>query len=234
MDTLGLEPDEPAVTVRRAFGAPQRAQTKVGVAVEAVRQAILEGRIQAGDRLIVNELASALAMSPTPIREALRVLETEGLVDSEPHRGAVVADLSAIDPKAVYALRAPMEGLTTRLAVPRLSEHEVTELESLQRELDEAHEAGDDIRLTRANARWHTVIYEACGSQYLVDLVRRLWMPFHWAGQWVDPRRDESVAEHARIMEAIRDRDADKAARLMQEHIERVHKSIVDSFENPQ
>jgi DNA-binding GntR family transcriptional regulator len=217
------------MTVSQALGPPRRAQTKVAVAVDAVRQAILEGKIQTGDRLIVTELAAALSMSPTPVREALRILEAEGLVENKPHRGAAVADLSAIDPDTIYALRAPMEALTTRLAVPRLSENEVAELESLQREFRAAQEASDDERLTRANAQWHMRIYETCGSQYLVDLVRRLWMPFHWAGQWVDPQRDASVNEHELIMAAIRTRDAAAAARLMQEHIERVHESILAS-----
>src|SRR5262245_38368728 len=103
MQAASMGSERPAMTVRQALGPPRRAQTKVAVAVDAVRQAILEGKIRAGDRLIVTELAAALSMSPTPIREALRILEAEGLVESEPHRGAVVAELSAIDPGTIYA-----------------------------------------------------------------------------------------------------------------------------------
>jgi DNA-binding GntR family transcriptional regulator len=204
-------------------------QTKVSVALETLRESILEGGLKPGERLLASDLAEALDMSPTPVREALRILEAEGLVTSIPHRGAVVSDLAAIETDTFYALRAPMESLATRLAVPRLTEADIEKLEREHARMKAALQHDDDKRLTKSNSTWHTLIYEACGSPYLMDLIRRLWMPFHWRGLWADPRRELSVREHGEIMEAIKTRQADEAARLMQKHIEGVHRSIVNA-----
>jgi len=199
------------------------------VALEAVRESILEGALKPGERLVANDLADSLEMSSTPVREALRILEAEGLVTSTPHRGAVVRDLAGIEADTFFALRAPMESLATRLAVAHLTASDIEKLELLQDEMKTALRDEDDSQLTQSNASWHMIIYNACGSPYLIDLIRRLWMPFHWRGQWVDPRRSQSVHEHQEIIDAIRNRRADHAGRLMQEHIERVHQSIVDA-----
>ncbi len=209
--------------------AKHPAQTKVNVALETLRESILEGALKPGERLLASDLAEGLEMSATPVREALRILEAEGLVTSIPHRGAVVRDLAAIEADTFYALRAPMESLATRLAVPRLTNADIKKLERVHDRMKAGLQHDDDERLTKSNATWHMLIYEACGSPYLMDLIRRLWMPFHWHGLWVDPRRELSVQEHGQMMDAIRNRRADEAARLMQQHIDRVHRSIVDA-----
>lgn len=204
-------------------------QTKVSVAVETLREAILDGGLKPGMRLLTKDLADQLRMSATPVREALRILEAEGLVTSIAHRGAVVRDLVVSDADTFFALRAPMESLATRFAVSRLQGDDLEKLERLHEEFEAALADADDQRLTKANSMWHISIYEACGSPYLIDLIRRLWMPFHWRGLWIDPRRELSVREHREMMTAIRSGDADEAARLMQRHVERVHRSIIDA-----
>lgn len=202
-------------------------KTKTEVALERVREAILRGDLKPGERLTLPQLSTALGMSSTPIREALRALEAEGLVKSEPHRKFVVANLTAADADEIYMLRAPMESLATRLAVNRLTEDDLEQLESLHSEMARAAADHDDARLTRANADWHLTLYAASDRKHLVRLILQLWMPFHWSGRWLGQRRAESLAEHGRIMDAIRARDADNAARLMHEHITNVHLSIL-------
>ena len=202
-------------------------KTKAELALEGLRDAILRGDVEPGERLTLPQLSEALGMSATPIREALRALEAEGLVTSQPHRKFVVANLTAADAEEIYMLRAPMESLATRLAVPLLTAADLDRLERLQQEMAEAAAAYDDRGLTRANADWHLTLYTASGRRHLVRLILQLWMPFHWSGRWLGRRRAESLEEHARIMEAIDARDAETAARLMHEHITRVHLSIV-------
>ena len=103
-------------------------RTKVDLALEGLQQAILSGGIQPGARLTVAQLSEQLDMSATPIREAIRLLEADGIITNEPHRGATVVDLSASDAEELYLIRAAVESLATRLAVANLSDADVAHL----------------------------------------------------------------------------------------------------------
>lgn len=202
-------------------------KTKAELAVEAIREAILRGELRPGERITLAQLSDWLGMSVTPIREAIRILEAEGLVSNEPHRGVNVNDLSLSDVDELYMLRAMMESLATKLAVPHLGEAEIGTLEALHATMQDAVARRDDALLTRANADWHFHLYAASRTRYLVKSIVRLWMPFHWSGLWRANRREASLREHEAVMDAIRAGDADRAARLMHEHITEVHLSIM-------
>jgi DNA-binding GntR family transcriptional regulator len=193
--------------------------TKTEVALEALRGRIRSGQLRPGERLRVDELTRELGMSPTPIREALRLLQADRLIDYRPHHGIVVAELSAETTAQVYGLRAVLEPLAVELAVRRLTEDEAQELERL-------HERHAGVRAKRAtavseaNRAWHWAIYEASGWSILSDFVRQLWEAFPWRTMWALPgRMPLSLEQHEAIMEAIRVRDADLAAERMRVHI---------------
>jgi DNA-binding GntR family transcriptional regulator len=200
-------------------------KTKAELALEGFREAILRGQIRAGERVTLAQLSTTLGMSVTPIREAIRALEAEGLVTNEPHRGVTVNDLTLADAEELYMLRAPMESLATRLAVPLLNEHDIGRLDDLIADMERAVERGDDAGLSRANGDWHFFIYSASRTKHVLKNILRLWMPYHWSSPnfWNPDQRDESLREHAAIMDAIRARDADAASRLMHDHISHAH-----------
>jgi DNA-binding GntR family transcriptional regulator len=202
----------------RAVSAPTH-KTKRELAIEGIREAIFRGDIRPGARLTMNDLSRILQMSPTPIREAIGVLEADGLVLSEPHRGVRVAQLSIQEAMELALLRAPMEGLATRLAVPNLGEEEVARLSALQAEMEDAVASGDDGALTHANADWHRSIYSAGRTTFVFRHVMRLWIPYPWKTVWVARNREASMRQHAAIMEAVVARDAPRAGELMHEHI---------------
>ncbi len=97
-------------------------KTKTELALEAIREAIMEGRMRPGARLTLAQLSDVLGMSITPIREAIRVLEADGLVSYEAHKGIWVTDLTADQSRELTLLRARLEGLATELAVPKLTD----------------------------------------------------------------------------------------------------------------
>jgi DNA-binding GntR family transcriptional regulator len=194
--------------------------TKTELALQALRERIRGGQLQPGERLRVDELTRELGMSPTPIREALRLLQADRLVDYRPHHGIVVAELSADTTEEVYHLRAMLEPLAVELAVPRLTDAEVAEIEELHRRHATAHRTRKGGAEADPNRDWHWAIYDASGWQILNDLIRQLWEAFPWRTMWAVPGRlDLSLEQHEAVMAAIRERDAAAAAGHMREHI---------------
>jgi DNA-binding GntR family transcriptional regulator len=190
--------------------------TKTDVALLALRERIGVGQLAPGDKLDASVLASELGMSVTPIREALRVLSADGLIEMQPHRGATVADTSALD-EEVWQLRTLLEPRAVHLAVPRLVDGRLANLE-------ETHELC--LRLAKHpaeyehNRLWHFAIYEVCGQPILVSFIRRLWDAVPWRSAWAIPGRGTiSVREHAAVMAAIREGDAAGAAEGMRDHL---------------
>jgi DNA-binding GntR family transcriptional regulator len=196
--------------------------TKTELALEALRTGIRTGDLQPGQRLRVGELTRDLGMSPTPIREALRLLQADRLVDYRPHHGIVVTELSAEATAEVYRLRALLEPLAVELAVPGLSSADVDELERL-------HERHAKSETSDRNHAWHWTIYDASGSALLNDFVRRLWEAFPWRTMWALPERVRlSHEEHEAVMEAIRHRDAELAAERMRAHVSSGRDTLLD------
>ncbi len=194
--------------------------TKTELALQELRERIRGGQLRPGERLRVDELTRELGMSPTPIREALRLLQADRLVDYRPHHGIVVAELSADTTEEVYHLRAMLEPLAVELAVPRLSDGDVERLEGLHKRHATAHGSRKGAADADPNRDWHWAIYDASGWQILNDLIRQLWEAFPWRTMWaLGGRLDLSLEEHEAVMAAIRDRDAAAAAAGMREHI---------------
>jgi DNA-binding GntR family transcriptional regulator len=194
--------------------------TKTELALQALRERIRDGQLQPGERLRVDELTRELGMSPTPIREALRLLQADRLVDYRPHHGIIVAELSADTTEEVYHLRSMLEPLAVELAVPRLSAGDVERLEGLHARHANAHGTRKGAAGADPNRDWHWAIYDASGWQILNDLIRQLWEAFPWRTMWAVPGRlDLSLEQHEAVMVAIRERDALAAAESMREHI---------------
>jgi DNA-binding GntR family transcriptional regulator len=200
--------------------APPRSVTKTEAAFRALRQAIEEGRYLPGEHLRVATLIDELGMSPTPIREALRLLQAEGLIVHHPHRGMAVAEYSPADAEDVYELRALLEPLATEQAALHATDEQIAEMRGLHEELSAA--LADDARTDAAelNAAWHRAVYSAGSSRHLQDIISRLWQAIPMRAIWLTGRAGISLAQHERIMLAIERRDAEAARACMREHIE--------------
>lgn len=195
-------------------------QTKAEYAAAQLREQILSGDLPPGERLRVDLLTEQLGMSPTPIREALRVLQAEGLLTQRPHHGIVVANPSAEDFEEICRLRAMLEPYAARLAVARLDAAALAELDTVH----EAYLAAVDSDNRRAalalNRQWHWLIYRASASPRLLDLIERLWNGLPWGMIGDLPSRvQRSASEHVAIQEAIHRRDGDTVAELLRKHI---------------
>lgn len=196
--------------------------TKTALAVEALRTAILRGEIAQDEPLTVGRIAQRLGMSQTPVREAIRTLQAEGLLRHEPHHTAAVTQYTAKDIHDIFQMRADLESQATRLAVSRLSDADIAQLEAVQAAMREAAAHDDTQRLNRLNAEWHLLIYSAADNRVLLEVVQHLWRKFMFEVNWILPGHSErSLQQHERFLVAIRARNADDAAQLIREHIQR-------------
>ncbi len=191
-------------------------QSKSDVVTAALREALITGEFEPGTPLRQRDLAARFGVSPTPVREALRRLEVEGLVRCDLHRGASVVEGKFGATEENYQVRAALESLAARLAATRISEAELERLKELHEEL--ARHSKRTAAAIDINRRFHFQIYEAAGSPILLALLRLLWRSLPDGPQLIRPLA-ESVRMHGEIVAAIRRRDQDAAERLTREHI---------------
>ncbi len=151
------------------LGAPLR--TRQEIIIDRLRNAILRGDLRPGQKLDQNELAEMLKVSRSPIREALRTLSAEGLVEVIPHRGAVVAELSAAELEEILTLRGVLEGMAARLAVPKMTDEQIQTLGTI---LEEINHALDPDQWVELNHRFHQTIYLAANRPRLLSLINNL------------------------------------------------------------
>jgi DNA-binding GntR family transcriptional regulator len=196
-------------------------RAKTELAVHVLRERIRTGELPPSARLRLETLKAQLGMSPTPVREALRLLQADGLVQHRPHQGIVVAELSPTEVGDLARLRMVLEPLAIELALPHLGEPELGSLERLHERYLRAVAGERGTAINAANAAWHWAIYEASGSPLLNEFVRRLWETYPWRTMWAVPGRTEtSAAQHEQVMEALRCGDGAAAAGAMRVHID--------------
>jgi DNA-binding GntR family transcriptional regulator len=199
-------------------GADGGARTKAGVIVDELREAIARGALAAGTRLSQDELASQFSTSTTPVREALRQLVAEGLVQAESHRGFKVSTPDFDRITAVYVLRRLVEPFAVRRAASRLSRQDFARAQRINDALPAAQEAGDQLLAPHHNPQFHFVFYNACGLAAVVTEIERFWGMFPWSELHI-VRRSESFAEHRQILEAVIADDQPEIQRLLEVHM---------------
>jgi DNA-binding GntR family transcriptional regulator len=192
------------------------------VAADVIRAAIVDGRLEPGTRLKEEELARELGISRTPVREALLVLQTEGLLESAPNRGATVRSYEAVDLDDLYQLRAVLEGFAARRAATRISPEDVALLAESCERFEELRAADDVTELVRENVRFHEIILAAAGSGRLASLVRGVvqlplvYRSFYW---YSPDQKRISEHYHRQLTSALGGRDAERAEIVMKEHV---------------
>ena len=206
------------------------------VAADLIREAILDGELPAGARLKEDELAERLDVSRTPVREALRRLEAEGLVVHEPKRGAAVRSYTPEELDDMYRLRALLEGYAARLAAERMTPEVLDQLRAscLRFERLAGRRRAAIRDLARENMIFHECVLLAAGDQRLADMVRSvIHLPLVYrASVWfTDAEKQASVDGHERVVDALARGDADAAARLMEEHVLRAREGLARALQ---
>ncbi len=197
--------------------------------VESLRDEIIRGDFVPGQHLRLEEIAGRFDVSTMPVREALRDLEAEGLVTIFPHRAAVVTQLSADDLQDIYDIRATLEEMATRLAVPRMTEATLTELTSLVEQMN--NHLGDVVTLVKLNHQFHSTLYAASGRSHLCQLARMLrYRTQHYLRAFINDLggMPQAQVEHRAIVEACKRGDAEQAGTIIHDHVAQVGHAIVE------
>jgi DNA-binding GntR family transcriptional regulator len=150
------------------------------------------------------------------VREALRRLESEGLVVTDVHRGATVAHTESEELEENYRILAALETLAGSLAVAKMTDGDLTEIEALYREVAACR--ADDERLAELNRQFHFRVYECARSPMLLLLMRLLWRSFPDGPQAGRPHQ-ESVQQHAELVSALKERDEERVAAIIRDHV---------------
>ncbi len=203
-----------------------------GRVFQKIREDILNGIYKENDELRENTIGKELGVSRTPVREALRQLELEGLVTIIPNRGAYVTGISHKDIWDIYVIRSMLEGLCARWAVEHITDAQLDELEEtiLLSEFQMKKESGFSAeQIAVLDGRFHSILYEASGSRILGHVLT----DFHNYVQTArrssvvsEDRARKSIREHRQILRAIRDRDEEMAEQLANEHIMHVMQNL--------
>ncbi len=192
-------------------------ETKRDFIVQQLRRRILSGEYARGARLRQDQLAADFGVSITPIREALRVLESERLVEAEPHRGVRVAEIDLDRIEGIYVVRRLVESYAMRRAVHRLSRHDFG---VLRRMLDEMSQSTTPEAQRDMNRAFHFYFYDRCGLPELTQQIGNLWDSFPWDLLLdSEDRADASRQEHERVLIAAESGDADAAAAALGTHV---------------
>ncbi len=191
-----------------------------GLLVQQIRDEIICGNFAPGSRLRLRDLAAQFNVSTQPIREALSELEVEGLVQTEPRKGAVVSAFSAAELLDIYEIRATLEAMATRLAVANIRDVDLANLEDLIHDMD--RHMGEPVDLVRLNKEFHLSLYQRTGRTHLCELINTLRnRTAHYLHAYMIDLSGMPLAqdEHIAIVEACKAKDAEKAATLMQQHV---------------
>ena len=215
------------------MAAPYR--TMQEIVYDTIREAIQSGRYIPGQRLVADELARELGTSRMPVREALQKLEAAGLVRIIPHRGAVVSELSETEIVEVYHIRAVLEGLAVRLAVPRFTPGDNDRLQALIVEMATAAAPKPALdQILRANREFHEIIWEAAHAPRLRELLGNLYdasQRFRNLSVLLPGRLTQILEEHRRIVQSLAAGDSAEAERFANEHYENTAQRLLVELE---
>ena len=196
------------------------------VVFQTLRQAILRGELKPGERLMEIHLAQKLGVSRTPVREAIRKLELEGLVLMIPRKGAIVAEITVQDLEDV---------LEVRIACKRITQEQLEEIKRRSAEFCKTLYGDDVAACAQADMAFHDAIYEATGNRRLVQILNNLReQMYRYRMEYLKDRQSHSllVKEHEEIVQGLTERDADRALRVTNSHIERQRDYIIQQLQH--
>ncbi|MFZ3172508.1 MAG: GntR family transcriptional regulator [Carboxydocellales bacterium] len=201
------------------------------IVFESLREAIINGNLEPGERMMEIQLADEMGVSRTPVREAIRKLELEGFVVMIPRKGAYVAGISLKDIADVFEIRAALESLAAALAAERITEEELESLECSLVKVAECTEADDLEALITVDTDFHDILYKASRNERLVQIVSNLReqiQRFRMTSLSQPGRMKDALEEHRKLVEALSERNIELARTLAREHIEFAESSMLE------
>jgi DNA-binding GntR family transcriptional regulator len=203
-------------------------------AYEALRKAILRGRVKPGQRLKEERLASEIGTSRTPIREAFHKLEQEGLVTRLPRGGFAVREWSQSDVEEIFGIRSVLESYAASLATEKIEEAKLATLEGKLRESEECLRKGETEKLIQLNTEFHDLLYKSSNSPrlyHMINTLRDYFYHYRVGILRVDGIPRVSLRDHKRMIAAMRKKDSTLVERLVREHILRGKEIVLREFE---
>jgi DNA-binding GntR family transcriptional regulator len=193
-------------------------------AADRIRDMIRKGGLKTGDRILEEPMCNAMGVSRTPLREALRILSSEGLIESIPNRGSYVAQPSIEDVGEMFFVMSILEGTCARLCSERLDARGLRRLDELFRKLEQHCRAEDREKYMAVNHRFHSLVQELAGNSVLsrvIDGLRRKILLYRYRQIYQPDRLTQSMQEHRNLQQALRNRNPDAAEACMREHLTR-------------
>jgi len=203
------------------------------VVFKTLRQSILTGELKPGERLMEIHLAEKLGVSRTPIREAIRKLELEGLVTMIPRRGAEVAKISEKNLKDVLEVRTCLDSLAVRLACQRITDEQIDDLKKACDDFVLATKTGEATAITKADVKLHDVIVRATGNERLQQMINTLSeQMYRYRLEYIKDKttHERLVQEHNRIIAAMQQGNVKEAKAAIKLHVENQEENILKSI----
>lgn len=213
--------------------ADQR-KSSVDFALTALYMDILEGVYPPGSYLRLNDVAERLGVSMTPVRAAIRELATLGIVDTVPHKGAQVRELSIDDLVETYSGRLHLESLATRLGAARFTSADEAQAIRLDQRRMEAVEAGDAYGISVAHEAFHFHLYGTCGNPWILKALVAGWRNasrYRDTSMLQSPGHHEREAQHAQLISAMAAHDADLAVTILYAHLTTAAEEVAQKLE---
>lgn len=206
------------------------------VVFNTLRDAILTGKLVPGERLMENQLADKLGVSRTPVREALRMLELENLVELVPRKGAQVLDMSEKDIVNILEVRSALEGLATSVACKKMSKEDLQQLKNMEVDFEKAVADNDVEHFVDIDEDFHDLIFAATENDKLINIFRNLRIQLY-RYRMAQAKNNETsmstiVAHHRSIIRAIENHDGEEGASIAQGHIKYQTESILRFVRN--
>ncbi len=201
-------------------------KTKNEAVYEMLRRKILQAKIKPGEKIVVSDLSKKIGVSEIPIREAVKKLESEGLLSVIPHVGIRVTKIDPDEIVEFYLIRIELESLAARLATPHITQSDIKYLEEKNEEMKLALQS-------ILNKQFHMKIYSAASRPHLYKLIAELWDKINWIGSVFFLKTQialDSLKEHGEIIEAIKKKDAKSVAILMRQQKKNSLKAIAERF----
>jgi DNA-binding GntR family transcriptional regulator len=200
---------------------------------ESIRESIINGKIKPGERLLEPNVAKLLGVSRTPVREAFFQLESEGLVEVMPRKGAIVSEISIKDALELYSVRSVLEGLAVKNATQNITPEKIEELKNVNEILiKHAKKESDNFReITALNNQFHDLINREAKNEKLyqtIELLHKQTMRYNYIYLSVMFRLKVSIGEHEEIIKLISEKKSDEAEKLMRKHVEDAGKQLCE------
>lgn len=192
------------------------------VVFNTLREAILRGDLVPGERLMELQLAAKLGVSRTPIREAIRMLEQEGLAITIPRKGAIVAGMTEKDMQDVLEIREALEELSVQVACDKITDEEIAKLQKNMKNFEHSLKSGDLKKMAQADVEFHDVIYQATDNPKLISMLNNLReQMYRYRVEYLkNPQNHEQLLkEHEAIYKGIVEKDKDAVTDMIRKHI---------------